>query len=137
MKLVFVDTVYWIAVARPDDQFAIPAARTRASLGEVHLVTTEEVLTEFLAALSSGGRSMRRRAVEMVESILADRNTTVLPQTHESFLKGLHLYAARLDKKYSLVDRISMNAMKDSDVREVLTDDHHFAQEGLLVLLSP
>ena len=52
MKTVFADTVYWIAVARPNDQFARTAKRVRASLDDVHLVTTHEVLTEFLAALS-------------------------------------------------------------------------------------
>ena len=59
MKLVFADTVYWIAVTRPDDQHAPAVRRTRASLGEIRLQTTEEVLTEFLAALSSGGPQMR------------------------------------------------------------------------------
>ena len=136
MKVVFADTVYWIAVARPDDQYSLTVRRIRASLGDVRLLTTEEVLTEFLAALSSGGRHMRQLAVEMVEDILTDPAVEVAPQSHRSFLAGVHLYARRLDKQYSLVDCISMNTMRSASVREILTNDHHFDQEGFTILIK-
>jgi len=51
LRTVFVDTVYWIAIARPDDQWHQAAAEARLRLGSVQMVTTDEVLTEFLAAL--------------------------------------------------------------------------------------
>ena len=98
--------------------------------------TTEEVLTEFLAALSSGGPQMRQRAVEIVEDILADPTVEVAPQSHGSFLAGLRLYARRPDKQYSLVDCISMNTMRSAGVTEILTNDHHFSQEGFTMLLN-
>jgi len=47
MKLVFADTAYWIAVARPDDQYSLTVRRIRASLGDVRLLTTQEVLTDY------------------------------------------------------------------------------------------
>ena len=50
MRSVFADTVYWIAVARPDDQYASLVRRIRATLPVVRLITTEEVLSGFLAA---------------------------------------------------------------------------------------
>lgn len=136
MKLVFADTTYWIAVARPSDQYSLTVRRIRASRGDVRLLTTQEVLTEFLAALSSGGRHMRQRAVDMVENILADPALEVAPQSHESFLAGVILYARRPDKQYSLVDCISMNTMRSNGVKEILTSDHHFAQEGFAILMA-
>ncbi len=57
-----------------------------------------------------------------------------MPQSHESFLAGLKLYEARLDKGYSLTDCISMNTMKAEGLTEVLTNDEHFAQEGFRAL---
>ena len=54
--------------------------------------------------------------------------------THESFLAGLALYKARADKGYSLTDCISMTAMRERNITEVLTHDRHFAQEGFTLL---
>lgn len=57
-----------------------------------------------------------------------------MPQTHENFLAGLDLYKARADKGYSLTDCISMIAMRERNLTEVLTHDHHFTQEGFTSL---
>jgi len=60
----------------------------------------------------------------------------VLPQTATSFLSGLDFYAARLDKGYSMTDCISMQNMHAQDIREVLTNDIHFEQEGFRALFG-
>ena len=44
------------------------------------------------------------------------------------------LYGARPDKGYSLVDCISMEAMRREGLTEVLTNDRHFEQEGFRTL---
>jgi len=136
VRAVFADTVYWIAVANPDDPWAESARRSREALGAARLVTTDEVLTEFLAALSKGGSHLRRVAVESVQAILRNPNVKVIPQTRESFLKALDRYAERPDKEYSLTDCSSMNVLDAENIREVLTADHHFAQEGYSVLMQ-
>ena len=58
----------------------------------------------------------------------------VLPQTHDSFLEGLALYESRLDKAYSLTDCISMQVMRREGLTDVLTNDHHFTQEGFHII---
>lgn len=136
MTTVFVDTVYWVATVRPNDQWKDPARRAKESLGNVRLLTTDEVLAEFLASLSDGGEHIRRQAVGFVRAILDNPNVTVLPQSRDSFLAGMQLYEQRPDKKYSLTDCISMNAMKHESVNKILTNDHHFAQEGFVVLMQ-
>ncbi len=100
------------------------------------LLTTDEVLSEFLAALSAGGENVRRKAVQMVRAILGNPNVKVLPQTRDSFLKGMEFYEERPDKSYSLADCVSMNAMRAESLTEILTHDHHFAQEGFHVLIT-
>lgn len=136
MKTVFADTVYWIAVVRPGDQWAEMAKAAKQSLGDVRLLTTDEILTEFLTALGSSGQHLRRQAVRMVESISQSASVKVLPQTRDSFLRGVKLYSERLDKQYSLTDCISMCAMKSEGISEILTIDNHFEQEGFTVLMK-
>ena len=136
MKTVFADTVYWIAIVKPGDQWADPAKRARAALGEFRIVTTDEVLTEFLAMLSKSGQQLRRQAVKMVRAILSNPNVKVVPQTHAAFLRGLDFYERREDKEYTLTDCISMNAMRSESITEVLTNDHHFEQEQFTVLMN-
>lgn len=137
MRRVFADTLYWIAVTRPGDQWSEPSRAARALLGRVHIVTTDEVLTEFVNALSEYGDWLRLLGVRAVHAILADPNTTVVPQTHDSFLNGLKLHEARRDKEYSLTDCISMATMAEHGITQVLTHDHHFEQEGFVVLIKP
>jgi len=133
VRRVFADTLYWLAVFLPDDAWA-DAARS-ADVTEALLITTEEVLAEFLAAVSAHGDHTRRLACRLVREILNDPDVEVVSQSHESFLAGLALYERRPDKHYSLVDCISMNVMRQKDVQEVLTNDRHFSQEGFVRLL--
>ena len=77
--------------------------------------------------LSPSTRLRRRR-------LLASRDVTVIHQTRELFLEGLTLYEARPDKAYSLTDCISMQTMRREGLMEILTNDHHFTQEGFDIL---
>ena len=135
MRKVFVDTVYWIAIANPKDQWNDEAKNAREQLGDVRLVTTEEVLTEFLTALSRSAR-LRETAVKVVREILSNPNVKVIPQSRDSFQKGLKRYEERPDKGYSLQDCISMNAMNSESIIEILTNDRHFEQDGFTVLMK-
>jgi predicted nucleic acid-binding protein len=135
VRLVFADTLYWGATLNPNDQYRAQAVRAREALGEFHLVTTDEVLTEFLDGLAQRGRHLRQAAVRAVCMILGDPRVTVHPQSHTSFLAGLELYAQRYDKGYSLVDCISMSTMRQQGIAQVLTSDRHFVQEGFEVVL--
>ena len=136
MTRVFADTSYWIARAVPRDQWRDSAIAAYNELGdEPQLVTTEEVLTEFLTHLSNKGPESRREAVDSVRDILSDPDIQVIKQTHQSFMDGLSLYASRLDKGYSIQDCVSMNVMESADITEVLTNDRHFEQEGFTILM--
>ena len=135
MRLVFADTLYWGAALHPHDQYRQQAIAVRRSLGEVRLVTTDEVLTELLDGLAQRGSNLRRAAAQAVGTILNDENVTVHPQSRGSFLAGLRLYEQRSDKGYSLVDCVSMTTMRRQGITEVLTNDRHFMQEGFKVLL--
>lgn len=135
MKSVFADTSYWVAIANPRDALHEVAKKAAKKLGDVRLTTTDEVISEFLAFFSGMGQPARERAVLLAEKTMRHPNVTVLPQTRESFLAGLQLYQKRLDKEYSLVDCTSMETMRQHGISEVLTSDHHFTQEGFVILM--
>ena len=130
MKAVFADTFYWIAVTLPGD-----AAHSRAELIKADIVTTEEVLAEYLTFFCATPESMRRQVTRNVEAILRDPGVRVVPQSHDSFLAGFDLYRSRPDKGYSLIDCISMQTMRKEGLADVLTNDRHFEQEGFRALL--
>ena len=135
MKLVFADTIYWVALINPNDQWHGPAVSAEALLHDVRLVTTDVILLEVLNFFAEHGEEARLRAVSATEEILTNPDTEVVRHTHESFLAGLAFYKARADKGYSLTDCISMHAMRERSISEVLTHDHHFEQEGFILLL--
>jgi len=134
MRRLFVDTFYLIALAHPRDQWRPRVLAFSRALRDYHLYTVDEVLAEFLTACSSSGTRIRQRAGQTVRTALQDRQWTVFPQSRSSLLDALTLYEARLDKEYSLTDCIAMQTMRREGLTEVLTNDHHFTQEGFHIL---
>jgi len=112
MRTVFADTFYWIAVLNPRDQAHELAVGVSKGLGDARIVTTDEVLTEFLNYFGTRGHFFRSAAAHLVERMQVDRPIQISPQSHERFLAGCRLYQARPDKGYSLTDCISMEVMR-------------------------
>ena len=130
MNPVFADTFYWIDITNPKDSAHRSALLgVRPTLGSRMIVTTDEVLTEFLAFCASDPR-LRLEAAFAVQDILEAEDVRVVPQSHRTFLMGLELYRDRPDKGYSLTDCISMQCMRSEGLIDVPTDDRHFEQEG-------
>jgi predicted nucleic acid-binding protein len=65
-----------------------------------------------------------------------DPNTVIVEASHDSFVRGVELFAARPDKSWSLTDCTSFVVMEDHGIREALTGDHHFEQAGYVALLG-
>jgi predicted nucleic acid-binding protein len=132
MRTHFADTWYFIAVFDTHDQHHEKAMRIERMLGRKRLLTHEYVLGEFLTYFSGEGAPARARAVETVRSIR--RSHEVTESTPALFELALNRYAQRLDKEYSFVDCMSMVLMEHRGVTHVLTNDHHFRQEGFTVV---
>jgi predicted nucleic acid-binding protein len=131
---LFADTFYWIALADFTDsahQRALAITLERASSP---IVTTDEVLAEYLTFFAGAPEPIRAEAAATVEGILASPAIRVIPQSRRSFLSGLHLFGRRPDKGYSLTDCVSMETMRREGLTEALTNDRHFEQEGFRAL---
>lgn len=122
---VFADTFYWIALTDPRD-----SAHSRAAEIRDEIVTTDEVLTEYLNFFCAAPEFLRSQVALAVADILDDSMVKVIPQGRDTFLDGFQLYSKRADKNYSLTDCISMQAMRREGLSVVLTNDRHFEQEG-------
>jgi uncharacterized protein len=134
MTPLFADTFYWIALADFTDASHARALALTAERAASPIVTTDEVLGEYLTFFSTAPEPLRRAVAASVEGILANTAIRVIPQTHSSFLAGLELYVQRPDKRYSLTDCISMATMRRENLTEALTNDRHFEQEGFRAL---
>lgn len=135
MRVAFVDTLYFVALFSPKDQWGGRAIAASELVAETKLITTEDVLVELLNFFSEYGEKARRGAIAQAEGILSGANIEVTPQSHDGFMAGLTLYKARPDKGYSLTDCISMHIMRERAISDILTHDDHFRQEGFTVLL--
>ena len=135
MPEIFADSFYWIALANPADAWHEAATKFSQTSPNASLLTTDEVLSEFLNYFSAAGERKRDVVARMFEETMNHQQILVLPQTRDSFLRGFRLYKDRVDKAYSLTDCISMTTMRQRNITQVLTHDHHFAQEGFLLLL--
>lgn len=134
MRKVFADTLYWVAIVKPGDPYESAAKEARKTIEPCIVVTTDEVLYEFVTALAKGA-TLRKKAVQIVRQLLNQANVKVVMQSRSSFLRALDRFGSRSDKEYSLTDCSSMNVMDAEGIRDVLTNDHHFEQEGYNVLI--
>jgi predicted nucleic acid-binding protein len=132
--VLFADTFYWVAVLSPRDPFHARVMSWGRNLATTRLITTDEVVTEVLNWFSGAGPYWRGKAATFVHHLRSDPDVDVLPQTRADFDAALALYEARPDKGYSLTDCRSMVALRALGVTEVLTNDHHFTQEGFTIL---
>ena len=135
MNRIFVDALYWVAVINPRDQWHARAVEVTTKIEGRVLVTTESVLIELMNFFGEYGPSFRLKTARLVQALLDREDLEVVEQTRATFLAGVETYQARPDKGYSLTDCISMNVMRERGLTEVLTHDHHFTQEGFIVLL--
>jgi predicted nucleic acid-binding protein len=136
MPRYFVDTFYLVALSDLRDHWHARVLEFSRSLREYQLYTVDEVLAEYLTFYSASRPHVRADAVQTVFDVLHDPKITVMPQSHTSFLDAVTFYASRLDKQYSLTDCVSMQAMRRERLTDVLTNDHHFVQEGFHILFA-
>lgn len=136
MKKYFIDTSFLIALLVENDKNHDQAVEIEELLDDGLFITTHFVLAEFLNHFCEGGKFWRKMALSAVRELENDPRTEILPVTGALFRAASELYGKRADKGFSLTDCSSMIIMKAENIREVLSADHHFTQEGFRVLLD-
>jgi predicted nucleic acid-binding protein len=80
VKAVFADTFYWAAITSTEDTAHDRALSFSRSLQLDEIVTTDEVLNEYLTFFSGARPSVRAQAGKTVADLLASRLVLVVPQ---------------------------------------------------------
>ncbi|MBV8517272.1 MAG: type II toxin-antitoxin system VapC family toxin [Acidobacteria bacterium] len=131
-RRVFVDTWFFAALLDARDSHHREARAIEKRYSAYHLLTHDAVLTELLSYFSEFGAQMRRAAVAIVRNAFTQMH--VVHADEALFRRAVDLYEARPDKGYSLADCMSMLVMRDRGITHILTNDHHFRQEGFTVV---
>lgn len=133
MTRFLADTWFFVAYAYRGDADHDNAARMWRRIDPGRFVTHDGVLGELLTYFAEFGPALRHRSAQLVRSLPLLR-VEVVPQDRSLFLKALALYEQRPDKGYSFADCVSMVVMRERGIEHVLTNDHHFRQEGFTVV---
>jgi len=128
VSLVFADTSAFLALLNPHDENHARAERAFAGLRarQAALVSTSYVLVESDALIG------RRRGLVAVRRFRADFAPLVGVVWIDQALHdaGLDLLVERQRRMLSLVDGVSVVAMRQRKIDEVFAFDPHFEEEG-------
>ena len=127
MKAAFADAFYFVALLNRSDQHHARVTAVARQLRE-NLITTEWVLMELADALEGSGS--RRLVSPFIRDLSQDPRVQIIPAAADLFQRGLRLYEERRDKGWTLTDCTSFVVMRDRDITDALTGDHHFEQAG-------
>jgi predicted nucleic acid-binding protein len=130
---IFADSYYLLALFNGRDAAHGRALAASKSLKGT-LVTTDWVLVEMADALSDPAN--RLRCSSFIDDLRHSSRVQIEPASRALFNAGLELYRQRPDKEWSLTDCISFVVMKNQNIDEALTGDHHFEQAGFRALLK-
>ena len=98
-------------------------------------VTHGYVLAEFVALTLARGLP-RRETLSFLAALLDHPDVEVVWVDEALYRKAMGMLEDRLDKDYSLCDAVSFVLRRERGLREALTTDHHFEQEGFRRLLD-
>ena len=101
------------------------------------VVTTNYILTELVALLTSPLRIPRSLVIEFIDGLVASPFIEIVhidPTLNE---QAWRLLKSRPDKEWSLVDCASFVVMQQHGLTDAFTTDHHFEQAGYMRLLKP
>ncbi|MDJ0730650.1 MAG: PIN domain-containing protein [Crocosphaera sp.] len=138
MLEIFVDTSGWgnlVDKSQPYHQLMVQLYR-EAKQQKRRLITSNYVITEVVALLTSPLRIPRPKIISFVNSIKQSPYVDIIHIDQEKDDDAWVLLASREDKEWSLVDCSSFIIMKERGILEALTNDIHFEQAGFIRLLK-
>jgi len=135
---IFVDTSGWgnlIDSQQPFHRLASAVYRNARQQG-ARFVTTNYVITELVALMSSPLRIPKPKIVAFVESVKTSPLIEMIIVDLELDNTAWELFKRRQDKDWSLVDCASFVVMQQRGISASLTSDRHFEQAGSIRLLK-
>lgn len=135
---LFVDTAGWGDIVDPGQDFhelAVKLYRDSRVRGTT-LVTTSYVIAELVALLTSPFHIARPRVISFINGLKQSPFVEIIFIDQARDDAAWNLLTRRQDKEWSLADCASFLVMKELNLTDALTSDHHFEQAGFRVLLK-
>lgn len=134
----FVDTSGWAAWADRREQFHAQAVAAFEKVWQHggQVATTNWVLAELTALLTSPLRVPKSQQIQLLKDIRADTGVCVVYIDASLEAAAWQLWEARPDKDWTLIDCTSFVAMQQHKLTDAITADHHFEQAGFARLLK-
>jgi predicted nucleic acid-binding protein len=137
MADLFVDTSGWASLVDTTQPYHQAAARLyrQARQQKRKLVTTNYIITELVALLTSPLRVPRLTTISFIDGLKASPYVDVVHVDVTLDEDAWHLLKKHQDKAWSLVDCASFVVMTKRSITEALATDRHFEQAGFASLL--
>ncbi len=134
---LFVDTSGWAYYLDRSDPLhtKVVTIVRNYTLQRRNLVTTNYIITELVALLSSRFHLPRREVIKAINALKSDAAVEIVHIDASMDNVAWQLLEKRFDKEWSLVDASSFVLMEQFGMTEALTTDHHFTQAGFIKLL--
>jgi predicted nucleic acid-binding protein len=138
MNEIFADTSGWAEFFVQTEQFHLDAKYLMQQWHTTgtQVITTNYVLLELIALLTSPLRIPRNQQIQVIETIKAASWVSIIHIDFSIHEEAWKLLTKRQDKTWSLVDCSSFIIMQQRHILEALTTDHHFEQAGFIRLLK-
>lgn len=134
---LFVDSVYFIAMFDPRDQWRNAAEPMADEFASRQIVTTDGIIAEFLAHFSRFGHDLRNRVAQHALGLKSSDRIEVVELTTELVEAGITVYGGEFRyTRLSLQDCISILVMRQRGISEALTADREFTLAGISVLME-
>jgi len=133
---VFADTSFFFALAARRDPAHASAAEQFARLlrRQRPIVTTDYVVDEALTLTKA--RTTAAVAVALLDRIEGSEAITLEVVSVSRFSLAKTFFRKHADHGYSFTDCTSFVVMRELEITEALTTDHHFAEAGFRPLLA-
>lgn len=134
MAKIFVNTASWadLVLGDAENHEAIEGYYKRLLANRYQLITSNYILTELVALLTSPGRVPRPQVIDYVNRLKRLPRLSIIHIDQSIDTEAWALLEQRPDKQWSLVDASSFVIMTREHVIEAFTTNHHFgaAVEG-------
>lgn len=139
MRIIFVDTAAWVALADIRDKYHNEAIELLKKLANTcQFITTNYVFDEvFTILLRNIGYNKTVLYKELLDEMVAMENLDLI-WVDERFANDAWQAFCRfnVDKQWSFTDCVSYAVMRKHEILEAFTFDHHFRQMGFIVISS-
>ncbi len=138
MREIFADTSGWASFFVSGERYHTQAREQMRQWrsNSDRLITTNYVLLELVALMTSPLRVPRIQQITIVETIQAASWVEIVHIDSILDTQTLILFKQRRDKMWSLVDCSSFVVMNHRGITDAFTADHHFEQAGFIRTLQ-